>query len=116
MSIHFNTAAIPFDKKVEILNYAYHHCYDWWVHVLDCSKSFHSQPIDMSFEEMMRKFNDRCYFTIIYRQLLDIENHLEIGFCTLEKGPEYFLWINMDSSYVDYFIEKYNLKEIHNES
>ena len=38
---------------------------------------------------------------------------IETGFCTMtEESGDYFLFIDLDTKYLDFFIEKYKLNEL----
>ena len=56
----------------------------------------------MSFDDIMAKLNQKCHFIIIHRNV-DPENYLEVGFSTLNVGPDYFLWIHLDIKHLDEF-------------
>lgn len=98
--MQYDTHDLTIEQKVDILHRAKAVCYNWWVDILDCSKSFHRQKIEMSFEEIMAKFDDRSFFVIIHRTFH--ENYLEIGFSTMDT-PDYFLWMMLDPKYIPEF-------------
>lgn len=82
---------ISLENKIKILNKAKEICNEYWVDELDCSVSFARRKINMTFDEVMSKFNDKCHFTIIHRKN-KLENHIEVCFSTF-TSPAYFLWI-----------------------
>jgi hypothetical protein len=45
-----------------------------------------------------------CLFSIIHRKLHP-ENFLEVSFCTMNSGPDYFLWVILDIKHLDEFTE-----------
>jgi hypothetical protein len=102
MTIQYNTIKLIIEQKVEILHRAKAVCSHWWVDILDCSKSYRRQQIDMPFEEIMSKFDGRA-ISVIHRNLPP-ENFLEIGFRT-STDPEYFLWLILDTKYIPEFTE-----------
>jgi hypothetical protein len=89
----YNTNRLTYEQKVEILRRAKAVCQHWWVDVLDCSESFCRKRVEMSFEEILEKFDDQAHFSMIHR-CVPPENHLEIGFRVgAGNGPDYFLWL-----------------------
>lgn len=100
------------NQKKKIINDAKKKCYEWRVDELDCSKSWARKQIDMSFKDIMEKFDKNCHFTIIKRlprfRPTDKE-YIEIDFCTMNIGINYYLWIYIDIDYLDYFVKKYKL-------
>ena len=89
-------------QKKELILAAKAVCFEWWVDILDCSKSWYRQKTDMSFEDIMKKFDKTCHFIVIHRNF-GRENHIEVGFCTMGKGPDYFLWINVTMEHESLF-------------
>ena len=64
----------------------------------------------MSFENIMGMFDNKCHFVVINRAERPLEpEHGEIGFCTMAKDPDYFLWINIVIKDLKLLIDKYNL-------
>lgn len=102
MSKFWNTYQLPIEQKVAILRRAKEVCENWWVDILDCRKSWCRERIDMTFEEVMEKY-DGSALSIIHRDLPP-ENYLEIGFRS-GREPEYFLWLILDISYLPEFTE-----------
>lgn len=95
MSKFYEVRHLSLEQKRTIMRRAKEHCREWWADILDCSKSFHRQRIDADFEDVLAMLNDKCHFTIIYRDN-PWEVRLEIAFSTLSLGPDYFLWIILD--------------------
>lgn len=118
--IFYNTESLSLEDKKTILEDAKAMAYHWWVDILDCNVSMARQKINMDWNDIVLKLDNRCFFSIIYRKGYEDQrsdkkwfiNHwcLEIGFCTM-KSPEYYLWILVDEKEVDSFIKKWNLKE-----
>jgi hypothetical protein len=100
---------------------AYSKCHNWWV---DDHPNGTRRKIDMTIEEILKYlYTHKIHFTIIHRRGYEDWNndscfdkwHLEIGFCTLNKkdpNGDLFLWIELDASFIPYFIQKYGLKQI----
>lgn len=102
-TIRYKTINLPYDIKRQILLKAKEVCYDWRVDILDCSKSIYRKPIKMSFEEIMSKFDNKSYFTVIHRNKFG-ENFIEFCFSTNNINEEsYFLWIFVNPDKRDLF-------------
>lgn len=96
--------------RIPILMEAKKLCYELKVHKLDCSISWQRTETDMTFEQIMDKFNSKCHFVCIHRfpvTPIDKER-LEIGFRTM-TSPDLFLFIHIEISYLKHFITKFNL-------
>jgi len=116
---------LSLETKIEIIEDAYSQKYRWWVDKLDCNESFARQTIDWTFDQIMEKFSDGAHFIFIHRQGFVHDRgfpdpgdeygfnryHLEVGFRVM-SGIDYFLWIYVDESKVEEFVEKYNLEPI----
>ena len=110
MDKFFTTRLFELSKKREILEDAKLKCdNDWSVNILDCTKSCTRQGIEMDWETIMSKLDDTCHFVIIHRIR---EFYIEFGFCEMHDEPNLFLFVNVDEKYLNYFIDKYNLKEL----
>ncbi len=94
MNHFFPVQHLILEQRRAICEKAKEICQHWWVDELDCKKSFIRQKVEMSFDEIMKKFVEGTHFTIIHRKN-DIEDFLEIGFRT-GKVTDYFLWIILD--------------------
>ena len=113
--IFYKTNNLSLKKKIAIINDAKKVSIDWWVDILDCSKSSMRQRIEMSYEDIMKKFNNSCHFVIIHRMhnFFGINGDKEIGeicFSTL-KIIDYFLWINISIENLQKIIKKNKLIE-----
>ena len=99
----------PLDK-IKIIQNAFDVKSEWRVDKLDCSKSFARQKIEMSFPDIMEKFNNNAHFVVIHRKGFSSEEHIgEVAFRTMSE-IEYFLWIYLSVSQLNKIIEKYKLK------
>jgi len=74
----------------------------WWVDILDCRKSFYRRLIKMSFESIMQKFDEKCYFSVIHRDRGIEPEYIEVAFST-SSSPSYFLWIMVGMKYAKMF-------------
>lgn len=98
-------------KKISILDLAKELSYEYRIDKLDCSISWSRQQIDMSFEDVMKKFDSSCHFVVILRRGFDFEkNKGEIGFRSGGK-INYFLFIYLTPENLEKIIKKYNLKK-----
>jgi hypothetical protein len=113
MDIFYNTRDLSLTQKIALLEDCKKICFRWWTDKLDYSESFSRQKIDMTFEEIMVKFDDSTHFSVIDRACSpkDKKKHFEIGFCTM-VGLDYYLWILVEDEIMPTIIEKYNLKPI----
>jgi len=105
--VFYNVRKLTLEDKVDLLNTAYGIADEWWVDILDCSKSYARQKIEMDFETIMEKFSDSAYFVFIHRRYID--NYLEIGFSAM-LTPDYFLWLHLDKKHIAMLVKKFNLK------
>ena len=108
MTKHYNTTHLTKEQNIDLLNKAYKVADHWWVDILDCSKSWARQEIDMSFEDAMSIIYDGTRITVIHRFLPPVEDNLEIGFrvyCTNvdHTNVDYFLWLILDKKYIPEF-------------
>lgn len=109
MNICYDTRELSVDQKKDYCRKAKEICYEWWVDKLDCRESFFRQKVEMTFEEIIEMLDNSSHFTIIWRHRVDQENFLEVGFCTIAKEPEYFLWIKVDKKHIPEFTQDLSL-------
>jgi hypothetical protein len=104
---------LDFKTRKNILYDAKELCEKWHVDILDCSISIRRKKIDMGFHDIMAKFDKDCHFTIIHRKgmMLNEDDYLEIGFCTMNRPADYFLWIFLNEDKLSWFETKYNLEK-----
>ena len=106
-TIFYKIKNLSIEERKELLREAKELSYIWWVDILDFTKSFLREKIDLSFEEIMSKYTNACHFSIIHRIS---ENKLEIAFRTMNTGPDYFLWIECKPDKIEHFVSKYKLE------
>ena len=84
-------------SKINILRKAKDICLRWRVDILDCSKSFFREKLDIDFEEAINKLDENRFLslTIIIRDIQD-ENHIEICLNDMGVDVQYFIWIYLD--------------------
>lgn len=104
--IFYNVSELTLRQRINVMKLAKEKANKWWVDELDCTNSFQRQKIDMSFEDIIKKFKEKSHFVIINRH----GEYGEIGFCTL-KELDYFLWINISIEILEEIIKKFNLKK-----
>lgn len=95
----FDTHHLDLEQKRDIIYKAKELCYHWRVDKLDCNENWARQRIEMSFEDIMKKFDNKCHFTIKYRS--DTKNYLEVAFGTMSTGVDYFLWMFLEPQYLE---------------
>jgi len=115
MDIFYNTRELTLAQKIALIKDCMEICFNWWTDKLDCSESWARQRVDLTFEEIMGKFNDEAHFVVIDRKyyFLNEKKHFEIAFRTM-TAIDYFLWILVEDEKMLMIIEKYNLKPIRN--
>ena len=116
MNTFYQTHFLDLNTKRDMCFKAKDLCFKWWVDKLDCSESFLRQIIEMPFEEIMNKLDDRSHFSVIYRKNFN-EDYLEVGFRTLSytnivEQIDYFLWILIDNDKSKEFLNLFNLEVI----
>jgi hypothetical protein len=111
MDIFYKTRELSLSQKIALIKDCKEICFHWWTDKLDCTQSFARQRIDMTFEEIMNKFDNSAHFVVIDREFcpFDETKHFEIGFRTM-SAIDYFLWIWVEDDKMPVIIEKYNLK------
>ena len=108
------------ENKINVINWAKKNSFDWCVDILNCNISWVRKRIEMSWEDILEKFNDDCFFRIIYRKgYVNWKNNknytdtwcLNIVFRTTSiNNEEYFLWILCKEEFVEKIVKKFKLK------
>jgi hypothetical protein len=111
MDTFYNIRELSLAQKTAIIKDCKEICFHWWTDKLDCSVSWARQRIDLTFEEIMAKFDNSAHFVVIDRKfhMLDEKKHFEIGF-SATSVIDYFLFIWVEDEKMQTIIEKYNLK------
>ena len=113
--IFYKVGKLPLEKKIKIIEKAKDLSFEWRVDKLDCSESWSRQKIDMSYEEIMGKFDDSCHFVLIYRKGYDywkdkeMFNHRwcgEIAFTTM-ASVSYYLWVYVSEEDLDKLVHMF---------
>lgn len=94
VNINYKTRHLSLQEKKDLCIRAKEKAFHWHVDKLDCKESLRRQAIDMTFEDALAMMTERDHFVVIWRVRQD-ESYLEIGFSTIGKDPDYFLWINL---------------------
>lgn len=112
----FITNKFDLETKKQILIDSKELAMKWWVDILDIEKSFTRTKIEMSFEDILTKLDNKSHFVLIHRKgYSDNEQEFygEVGFSTMTVDePNYFLWINLKVDDFYNVIKKHNLKEL----
>ena len=110
--IFYNVVNLKLDDRIKLLNEANINSIYTYVDILDCKVSFARQRTEMSFSEVMEKFNESCHFVVKKRwDSWKRKQYGEIGFCTMSAGPDYFLFIHLLEDKLEEIVELWNLKE-----
>jgi hypothetical protein len=108
--IFYETSSLTYEQKTRLLKEAKQLCRLWWVDILDCSKSFARQRAEMSFDEIMARFEEDSHFVFINRKGFKPDGYvLETGFRTMSR-VDYFLWIHLDEKHISRFVKRYPLR------
>ena len=85
--------------------------YDSHIDILDCSKSFRrEQCTTKTIQEMVDNANTKHHNVCIDRSVQsDTSQYGEIGYCTITKEPDYFLYIFVTLENLQVLVDKYNL-------
>ena len=111
MHIFYDIRNLSLRRKKALLIDALALSDEWWIDVLDCSKSLARQRIDMEFGEMLKKLKSDCHFVVIDREFYPTDKfkHFEIGFSTMSGTPAYYLWIRVADRHMPNLLKKYKL-------
>ena len=110
MNKFYKTEHLTFNEKKQILNEARKKCFIWWVDKIDCNISWARKEIEMSFDDIMKKFKEDSHLIITLRDDIIEGMYFEVAFRTTEI-VDYFLWIKLNLNEEYYFVKKYKLKE-----
>lgn len=94
MSFYSRLNNLTFEEKIKLMREAQELSFNWWVDVLDCSKSFARVRMDIAFEDALALARPDTLFTVIQREpvIKGDKEYFEFGFRTTQS-PDYFLWI-----------------------
>ena len=107
MNKFYKTEHLTFDEKKQILNEARKKCFIWWVDIL---KNYKREKIDITFDDMMKKFKEDSHLIITLRDDIIEGMYFEVAF-RITEIVDYFLWIKLNLNEEYYFVKKYKLKE-----
>lgn len=95
---------IPFDfqKRLDIFNWAYSISFNYWSDILDCSKSFKRQKVDISYEEAIKRVHSK------WRMYINDRNERMCIELVLSSytDPEYFIWLNVGFEHKKELLER----------
>lgn len=108
--IFYDIRTLPLEDKVKIIQDAKDACREWWVDELNCSISWSRRRIKMSYEDVMKKYDQKCHTVVILRRGSDPDQYYgEVGFTTM-KGVDHFLWVILDVDKLMEIVDKHKLK------
>lgn len=109
MHTFYNTSGLTIETKVDLLKSAKELSRRWWVDVLNMGNA-RRELVEMSFDEMVSKLNNKCHFVVIMRNNpFNDESYGEIGFSTIMDNPECFLFIELEFKNMVKILNKYNI-------
>ena len=117
--IFYNTSHLSIEEKKNLLLDAKAKSFRWWIDKHD-ERSIRQRIKYARFKTMLKRLNKKSHFVFIERGgFTDSEKStdkslgrfiIETGFCTMgEFEGDYFLFIDLDKKYLNFFIEKYKL-------
>lgn len=80
------------------------------VEILDCSKSWRRERSHLSYQQIVEKYSQDSYITMLYRNNFD-GSYWEVCLSTMESSVEYFLWIYVETELGNQLIDKYKIGE-----
>ncbi len=112
MSTFYDIHRLTMTKKKQLFKDSKKISYKCFVDVLDCEVSIARKSTDMSFDEVMKKLDGSCHCVFIDRgkDFITNMNYYEVGFCTMNRGADYFLFLLLKPENAKVIIEKYELK------
>lgn len=115
-NVFYDTDHLTLAQKLEMLRDAHADAFEWWVDELDVSKSSARRKVEMSFEDILAKLDQKCHFVFIHRKGYEERKdddwgrwYLEAGFCTM-TGVSYYLWTKVDEKLLEKYTTKYELE------
>jgi hypothetical protein len=119
-NVHYDTHGLTFEQRVALLRAAKEDAAHWWVDKLGGADAAVRRQVDMTFEDIMAKFEPNSHFVFIYRRGYTERRrdptsawhwYLEVGFCTMGRGVDHYLWLQLPEELVEPYANKYDLKE-----
>ncbi len=104
MNAIYHKKDLSIDKQKTLLTEAYEKTIGWDAWVLDCNISWARKSLDISFEEMLLKFDRMSHFTFILRD--KPESHYELGISSV-TDPTYLLRVCVTEEVGERLLEKY---------
>ena len=107
----YSLAKLDNDKLRDFFIDAIELSYDSHIDILDCSQSFRRQQCTTkTMKEMIENANTKHHNVCIDRSVQnDMSSYGEIGYCTITKEPDYFLYIFVTLENLQILVDKYNL-------
>ena len=85
--------------------------YKSYVDKLDCKVSFHRKRTEIDvidFLKLIQRPYSKIFYVFIHRTYL--KDNLEVGIVLYHNRISFHLYIFLETKYLSYFIEKYNLR------
>jgi len=119
---------VPKEKELELLYDSKDKSYKINLDELGCNKSWSRTTTEKTFDEIVEIYKNSKFkhFVLIKRNMKEIfpnskefgTDYIEVGICSggsdewCTNGKDYFIFIDVDLKYLDYFIKKYDLTKL----
>jgi len=119
--IFYKTEHLSIEDKKNLLLDAKEKSYCWWIDKHN-ERSIRERIKHARFKSVLKHLNDKSHFVFIMRGGFTDANKkwnkslgrfiIETGFCTMGYSDgDYFLFVDLDTKHLDYFVQKYGLNE-----
>ena len=109
--VFYDIKQLKLSGRMALLNDANMLATNVFVDKLDVKTSYSRQRTNLTYNDIMLKFDKKCHMVVIHRNNNFINGNVgEIGFCTLAKDIDYFLFMYLPIDKLEIIINKYNLK------
>jgi hypothetical protein len=99
---------LSLEQKRDIFKAAKASSFQWWTDILDCSKRFARQRIELTWEEAIGKLDQESLVSVMARVDPSFKPHLEVSYRAMTT-PDYFLWVLVPKSKAAAILKKFNL-------
>jgi hypothetical protein len=110
MNILYNQRELTFNEKSQLLREAYDFCDSWNAEILGAKENWARKEINLTFEEIMSKFDPMCHFIFAWRET-PTYSYYQVGFVT-NSDPAYFLTIRVGHEECSWVLEEFGLKGV----
>jgi len=109
----YKTKSLTLPLKVSLLQEAYAASTDYHFDFIDTAISMRRNRTYVRFEDAMKILDESCHFVVIHRRSpYGDDEYGEVGFCTLARHPEYFMFIYIKLEDLEKLVERYKLEEM----